>query len=292
MNAYGFIPPHPFNIFIITYFFLGGLSAGAFLFSVFAKYIKKEFAPLSDWGFLLPLPALALGLLLLVLDLGHPERFYFIMLNYRPTSMAWWGTILLNGFGLINLLYVILKQKYKLLAYLGSLFAVGVAFYSGLLLYQMAGKPLWHSPFTVLTTFVGALLSGTAAVLLLGIMNGKIDGIKDALPGLGKIIGRVIILELILIFVEVISLIGGDVYADATVKILLWGKLSVYFLLGQVILGLILPLMICFKGANRIKEGSMLLVLVVLLLIGGFITRLVLVSAGQGITISLPGGLL
>ena len=51
---------------ITLYFFFGGLSAGAFLFSVVANYWKQEYKHLAKRSAVLSLIAIAIGMLILL----------------------------------------------------------------------------------------------------------------------------------------------------------------------------------------------------------------------------------
>ena len=89
---------------VAVYFFLGGLSAGAFLFSVGATYWKEELRPLAKAPAVLAPIALAAGMLLLLLDLGQPMRSWRLILTFNSTSVLSWGVWFLNIFGLLSVM--------------------------------------------------------------------------------------------------------------------------------------------------------------------------------------------
>ena len=51
---------------IVTYFFFGGLSAGAYMFSVAANYWKQEFKPLAKTAAILAPITLTIGMFFLL----------------------------------------------------------------------------------------------------------------------------------------------------------------------------------------------------------------------------------
>ncbi len=85
---------------IVTYFFLGGLSAGAYVFSVAANYWKQEFKHLAKKSAVLSFIAIAIGMLILLHDLGQPFRAWRLFLWGKPIfggSETRSGTVHLGG---------------------------------------------------------------------------------------------------------------------------------------------------------------------------------------------------
>jgi len=81
------------GIWVSGYIFFLGLSAGSFLIStliyVFGVKRLEEAGPAS---LVQALGCLILGGILIVLDAGHPERMYMVLLHFNPTSvMAYMG---------------------------------------------------------------------------------------------------------------------------------------------------------------------------------------------------------
>lgn len=75
-----FLPPEhlAYNWMVVVYFFLGGLSAGAYLLSVAARYWLTDFQPLARRAAWLAPLVLIPGLLLLMADLGMMTRFVYL----------------------------------------------------------------------------------------------------------------------------------------------------------------------------------------------------------------------
>jgi molybdopterin-containing oxidoreductase family membrane subunit len=71
--------------------------------SVFGKTAYKPLAPLSG---LLAIALLMGGLMILVLDLGHPDRLIVAMTYYNFKSIFAWNMILYNGFLAIVIIYL------------------------------------------------------------------------------------------------------------------------------------------------------------------------------------------
>jgi molybdopterin-containing oxidoreductase family membrane subunit len=81
----------PWGLWLAFYLYLIGLSAGSFLISslVFAFGVKK-YEPVGRLALVQALGCLLIGLSLIFIDLGRPERFYRTMLNWNPSSVLAW----------------------------------------------------------------------------------------------------------------------------------------------------------------------------------------------------------
>ena len=88
--------PHVFAVFLIVA--ASGALNVASISSVFNQKIYKPLAPLST---LLALALLVGGLMILVLDLGRPDRLIVAMTKYNFKSIFAWNMILYNGFFVI-----------------------------------------------------------------------------------------------------------------------------------------------------------------------------------------------
>jgi len=93
--------PHVFAIFMIVA--ASGVLNVASIGSVFGQPAYKPRAPLSG---LLCLAMLAGGLMVLMLDLGRPDRLIVAATHYNPTSVFAWNVLLYSGMFAIVALYL------------------------------------------------------------------------------------------------------------------------------------------------------------------------------------------
>ncbi|MDD5295435.1 MAG: polysulfide reductase NrfD [Rhodocyclaceae bacterium] len=104
--------PHVFAIFLITA--ASGVLNVASIGSVFGKPVYKARAPLSG---LLSLTMLAGGLMVLMLDLGRPDRVIIAATHYNLTSVFAWNAILYPGlFGIVGV-YIWTMMDHSMKAY-------------------------------------------------------------------------------------------------------------------------------------------------------------------------------
>jgi formate-dependent nitrite reductase membrane component NrfD len=279
MSEQGTVVHLAYDWMIVTYFFLGGLSAGAYMFSVVANYWKQEFKPLAKRSAVLSLVALAIGLFILLFDLGQPSRAWRLFASFNPHSMLSWGVWFLNIFGLLNLIYTVLLFKdkedtAKKFACLGLPFAVLTATYTAMLLAQAPDRILWHSALLPVLFLNGAIISGLAIVILFSVTKDN----TELLTKLGRFVAWLIILEIGMIISEIIILLNGGTESAAIAKFLLSGRIGWLFLGFEIVLGAVVPVIILLRA--RINALSQI-VASLLILIGIFTMRYVIVVGGQ-----------
>lgn len=104
--------PHVFAIFLIVT--ASGILNPASIGTVFGKSVYK---PLGRLSALLAISMLIGGLMVLVLDLGHPDRLIIAMTYYNFKSIFAWNIILYNGFLAVTAIYIWLMMERKMNKY-------------------------------------------------------------------------------------------------------------------------------------------------------------------------------
>ncbi len=301
---------------VIAYLFMAGLGAGALTTSASVLLrggqSGKYFSIARYGAFIAPIPV-ALGSALLVFELGsfqagHWFRFLnlYTVINLSPMSIGTWLLTIFLGISVLYAFTFLSKDACpgdkqdglrRLAAWVGIPLGIGVAIYTGVLLGAMPARPFWNSPVLAMLFFLSALSTGVASIILVRALlhrkhasaqaeahyheSGYILSATDTL-----LIG----LELLAIFLFLMyaHLTIGSVREAATV-ILAGGELSVLFWFWVVVLGLLVPGIIelailvpsiVYHRAYRSHRVIEILVPVVVL-VGGFMLRYVVVIAGQ-----------
>lgn len=270
---------------IPAYFFLGGLSAGLFFIAVIFNNWKKDYKVLAKPAAILSPIVLAAGMGLLGLDLGHPFRFWRLMVTFQPTSAASWGTWLLSIFFIVNVYHAYLLTKGEdakamKIGYVGLPFALCAATYTGVLLAQMQGMALWHTALLPWLFLLGSISSGLALVILAGIAMGKTEELGDRFFTLGRTLAWLVLLEMGMVFTEVLILLNGGAEAVLSAKVFLKGDYSFLFWVVEIIIGAVVPLLILFNP-NRARKLSFQSIAAIFVLVGIYVMRFVVVMAGQ-----------
>ncbi|UWG96288.1 polysulfide reductase NrfD [Dehalobacter sp. DCM] len=191
------IKPDKWGWLIGIYLFLGGMGAGAYLVSFLAeKGIFAKNGALVKAGYYIGAPAVAIGALLLVFDLGQGLHKPWLILRMflNLSSVMTWGIYILSLFIVIGLMKAFLAwRKIKspsVISWLGAILAVCTMAYTGLLLYAAKAIPFWVNPLLPILFVVSALSTGLSAALLLshilekrkGRAKPKSKSVKNAMP--------------------------------------------------------------------------------------------------------------
>ncbi len=279
---------------IATYLFLAGLGAGAFALAALAGFVRPDAVKLRTIGYVIAPIAVGVGTVLLMVDakagLMNPLRFFGLLGNF--SSIMAWGVVILVAFMAVSVIALVVmlvkKATPKALDVVGLVCAVAV--YTGMLLGDAPGFPLWNPIVLPLLFLVSATSTGFAAVLLVAHLM-KAEGLESL--GFLRKAGLVLpVVEAVLIaaLLGVVSGTGGSaaLAAAASVASLAFGAYAVPFWLGLVLVGLALPFCLELFQASRVKKaandgsGSTGLAVTgeVGVLVGGFLLRyLVIMSA-------------
>ncbi len=288
--------PHVFAIFLIVA--ASGALNVASIGTVFGKSIYKPLGRLSG---LLAIALLVGGLVVLVLDLGRPDRLIVAMTHYNFKSIFAWNIFLYVGFMVIVAAYLWVQMERRMnrftktagmVAFLWRLIlTTGTGSIFGFLVSREAYDSAIMAPLFVAMSFSFGL--AVYILVLLATYHGTGREIGDVvIRKLGRLLG--IFVAAVLYFTAVQHL--ANLYASehtAVERFILMdgGIYTLLFWLGQVIIGGLLPLTLVFRkfgdshGLNRAVTLASILVI-----IGGFAQVYVIVIGGQAFPLNLfPG---
>ena len=274
--------------------FLAGFGAGALFLAVAADLFgSKRYQEITRIGALIAPWPVILGVLLLVIDLGNPLRFWELLIRkgpgllmFNPASVMSIGTWLVTIFVIISLLYAVLSIFSWAFAWGDKLrqavgvvalpFALLVTVYSGVLL---AATPnlLWNSVFLPAVFSISALsigIGGVVIVLALTHIYKQSVKIDPSIPILEKINSQVICLQLVIIILFLLTRIGST-----PMKMIIGSGFGLIMWIGIIGLGLVVPLIFGIKG--EAKRPQLSLIVSALVLLGGFFLRYVILIGGQ-----------
>lgn len=283
---------------IVFYFFFGGIAAGAFLMAAVSDlFADRANRPVVWVGYLLAMPLVGLCGILLILDLGAPERFWHMLWNIttnRPSFKYWspmsYGSWVLTGFGLFsglafifalaetrNISFLSLNRLAtgiagKIVAAVGGIFAILFGSYTGALL-NATNQRVWGDNTILGAVFIASAVStGIAAIILALSLRRRGDGL--ALQRLERTDIIAIAVEVLLLF-ALISLLAGVGRAAP----LLTGVLGFIFWGVTLVIGLLIPLGLYLRP--RLLGVVAPLVASVLVLVGGLALRYVVIMSSQ-----------
>jgi Fe-S-cluster-containing dehydrogenase component/formate-dependent nitrite reductase membrane component NrfD len=179
--------PHriPWDWRVGLYTWTKSIAAGVYLVAILAALlgllqwesgVVRWTAPLVAMGFL----AITGGIL--IADLEHPERFYYLFTRPQPKSWLVRGAVVLLVYGAVLALHLAgslagSTALHRGLAWVGIPAAVAAAVYTAWLFAQAKARDLWQSPLLAPHLAVQAVLAGSALLAPL------IDGLGGWVAG-------------------------------------------------------------------------------------------------------------
>ena len=286
--------PHMFAIFLIIA--ASGVLNIASISSVFNIKIYKPLARLSA---LLAIALLTGGLIVLVLDLGRPERLIVAMTTFNFKSIFAWNIFLYSGFVVIAALYLwmMFEARYNKFSQKVGTFAfiwrVILTTGTGSIFGFLVAKEAYNGAILAPLFIALSLLLGTAIFYKVLFWMNK---------GLNIPLGSEIILrfrKLLIYFTFAVFYLTilshlTNLYAtkhhEYEFFLLFSGNIyTILFWIGQILIGTLIPLLILYsKNFSTTKMG--LLISSALIILGGFFQLYVIIISGQAFPLDLfPG---
>lgn len=292
-----FSAPPDWGWLIVLYFFFGGLAGGSYFLAVLIDLFgRPEDRPLARLGYYIAFPCVLLSGLLLTLDLTRPLRFWHMLIEsntfqpmfkpWSPMSVGSWALLIFGIFSLISFLAALAEddrlawpagRKFrppsmlsKVVAVIGGLVGFYVAGYTGVLL-AVTNRPIWSdTPLLGMLFVVSAASISAALMILLAHRSGwKMPGVA----ALHRMDAWVVALEF-LVLIAVLTSLGPVFRAWLNA----WGLLMFF---GVIVVGMLIPLALYWRrqwlGDRNVTTAA------ALVLVGGFILRLVIVFSAQGV---------
>jgi formate-dependent nitrite reductase membrane component NrfD len=286
---------------VAMYLFLGGLTAGIMVFAALMTVRNKDqVAPFATTRLALLAPiVLSVGMTTLFLDLEHKLFVYRFYTSFQITSPMSWGAWILVVVYPISILQILstIRSGYSPLASLvdrltiGRLvidwceryrvqiafavipFAVALGIYTGILLSAFGARPFWNSGVLGLLFLVSGLSTAAALVVLIARQKSE----KELFTRLDLVL---ILAEIALVVLSLISLASGSGQHIEALQSVMGGSHTLAFWVLFVGIGLLIPLLLEILEISGINK-SLAMLAPVLVLIGGYALRQVVMDAGQ-----------
>ncbi|MHB0871654.1 MAG: NrfD/PsrC family molybdoenzyme membrane anchor subunit [Chloroflexota bacterium] len=251
---------------IALYFYMTGLSAGSFILSTLAYgFGIKRYKPLGKIGVVLATVLLVLAPLNLIADLGQPWRFWHLFPYLNFTSPITYGTFLLTIYPLNCVVYAFFmfrgnERMTRLLGLIGVPLAVSVHGYTGFIMALAKARALWNTALMPILFLVSAMVSGIALMILVVTIVGFLSKQRRPDPvlvgDLGKILAGSILLDLFLVFSDILVLLTSDSEAGEAAMLILQGGFSSYFLGVEILAGSLVPLVLLVAPAALLVRAA------------------------------------
>ena len=286
--------PHVFAVFLIVA--ASGALNVASISSVFSKTAYKPLARLSG---LLALALLAGGLMVLVLDLGHPDRLIVAMTYYNFKSIFAWNIYLYTGFFAIVIVYMWMMMERKMnrftkaagtAAFIWRLaLTTGTGSIFGFIVARQFYDSAIYAPMFIIMSFSFGL--AIFILMLMAIYSGTGRPLGDAiLFRLKNLLGVFVAAVLLMVTIFFLT----DLYATehhGVVAFILNGD-NIYtklFWVVQVIMGSLAPLALLYNPVTGTSRGW-IAIASILVILGGLAQIFIIIIGGQAFPLELfPG---
>lgn len=257
----------PWGLWVAFYDYLVWVEVGSLMVFTVLVYLagQKRLEKLKPVVLLSGFAVLVMGLLLVMLDLGHPLRFWHVLVYPDFTSMIAWMVWLHMGYVLIVVAELALvlwggaraHGTLKALAYLSLPVGLALIIVSGSIFGVVAARPLWNTASLPLMFLVSALASGSSLILLLAVLfwpNKKADEYRQVIRQLsrlssGLILGGVFAAGVIA-FTILYSSSGNPARLEA-LNLILSGPYWWSFWIIHILLGVAVPVVLLFFAKGR-----------------------------------------
>jgi molybdopterin-containing oxidoreductase family membrane subunit len=302
-------------------YFIGLSAGSFLLSSLVYVFGVKRFEPIGRLAVFTAIVSLVLALFTIWMDIGHLERFWHVFVYANFTSpMAWmiwlytaYFLLLLGEFWLLMRRDLVVARglpgwrglvarvaalgardasdeslaadmrKVKVLATIGVPLAIMFHGGVGALFGVLASRPFWHSGLFPIIFLVSALASGGALLTVASaIFQEGWREHRQMLVDLGRIVLGLLLLDALFQFSEIlVGLYGSEPGFVASLQLALQGPYWYVFWIGQVGLGLVLPVAIL---ATRLGRDPRLVTVACAAVVAGFIgVRLNIVIPGMAV---------
>lgn len=289
-------------LYIVPYFFVGGIAGGSYFIAAALHWLgRPQDLPIVRLGYIVAAIGAILSAALLTVDLGRPLRFWHMLFQserfplpilklWSPMSVGSWALFFFGAIAALSAIGALADEGRirwrglrvlfdsalgKVLALVGAAFGFFVAGYTGVLL-SVTNRPIWaDTEFLGVLFLVSAASTAAATLILLALWRVQPDARGSTIEFLAWFDGWALILELVVLAFFLLSL--GSV---ATIW-LSWR--GVVLLLFVIIPGILVPLAMHLRPGwvGRRWRGRRLALGAVLVLVGGFMLRLVVLLASE-----------
>jgi Ni/Fe-hydrogenase subunit HybB-like protein len=219
------------GFYIANFTYMVGVAAGGVMV-VLPYYLHnyKAYGKITVMGEFLAIASVVVCLLLVVVDLGQPQRILNVWLYPTPHSVLFWDTIVLNGYLFLNILvgWNVLEaerngthyQKWlKPFIYISIPWAVSIHTVTAYLYSGLPGRHFWLTAILAPRFLASAFAAGPSLLILLCLFvrnTTKFDPGKEQIQSLGKTVAYAICVNVFFflceIFVSFYSNIPGHMH--------------------------------------------------------------------------------
>ena len=283
----------PWGVLIAAYVFFVVTSTGlCIVSSVGHVFGFKNFNPIAKRAVFMSIATICAGFLVIAFEIENSWRMPVgNVIGANPTSNIWWMGTLYGAYLFLMMLEFVMLQKNNHKAAMRFGLAgllTGVAAHSnlGAVFGLLNGREFWHGPYMPIYFITSAAMSGCVAIIFFTWLAYKFNGwkmsdeLKTSMTSVSQM--GALMISVIIFFTcwkMITGITGHPPGKYEAMETLLSGSYSLNFWGGEVLLGMIFPLLIILGTKGRSMNG--LFVAAFAGMVGIFFMRYDLVIVGQ-----------
>jgi formate-dependent nitrite reductase membrane component NrfD len=281
---------------IAIYLFLGGVGGGAYTIAAINSFLGEALEPSTIVGLWISFPALIIGSLCLLADLGQPSKA--VLAGLKPGT-SW----IARGFWIISIFMIVAmchtwlalfgnagEDLLRIVAVIGIIFAVSTMAYTGILLGASKGITFWRSGAVPVVFVISATVTGHFAIMI-GLVLFNTAGSLEALRPMAAEAATLVVFEVLAIAFFLQSAWKHPDPRESVERLLSNGAFIAGYVLGGLVAPLILMLLVYrfMPNAGEMQLLSITALGAALGLIGGLILRWAVLRFGALPTLNVAG---
>lgn len=290
------------GLYITMFMFFVGLSAGGLIISTAPKVFGfKGFGNISKVAVLSSIVCTILAIGFVIVDLGHPELAWHLIVYGQLVSPLMWDMLVLTAYLILCIIYLAVLVKHdkeprserslKTLSIIAFIVAILVHSVTAWIFSLNISRPFWNTALMAPWFVCSALVSGLALVLVITLILRKTGNLvleDENVQKMGKLLGVFVAVDLFFFFCEILtSVYPGAGTAYEIIGMVTTGPIAPFF--WTQVLGGIIAMILMFNPATRKKTGAVV-VASILAILGIFCKRVQLIEGGfQVPNLTYPG---
>ena len=261
------------GMYIFTFAIFIGLSAGGLIMASSAEVFGiKALKPLSRVGVLSAAACVSVAALMIIPDLGRPDRILNLFVHPNWSSPLVWDILIITVYFVFSVVDLAVLQQHaaepsktrqaaRVLAYVGLPTAVLLHSVTAWIFGLQIARTWWNTALMAPLFVVSAILSGTALVTLVGLAVERWAGFslpEDTRRWLRGFITVALFVDLFFVGCDYITVLWGNVPADrSALNLVLPGGPWQWVFWVEWIAGGVIPLALLLVPALRRRPGAL-----------------------------------
>lgn len=257
----------PWGVWVGFYDYLVWMEVGSLLVFTSLIYIigDKRLMKIKPLVLFTGFVVVTMGLLIVLLDLGRPERFWHVFVYPDFGSMITWMVWLHSAYLLILTLELILvlwggqraHTPLKVLAYISLPAGLALIIVSGSIFGVIAARPLWNTASLPLMFLLSALAAGSGLLLFLTVVfwqDKQSDEYRAVIRMLAVLTRTLLLAGVFAAGVIAFTMLykgGGNPSRAEALNLILTGPYWWSFWIVHILLGVLIPLVLLFAAPGK-----------------------------------------